>query len=121
MPVIWSGPSVSSSRHHPMSAVSGGASDIKSTGSRGPRMTSARKRQRSPSVKPTSPESESHSHACELASRGRAMPRVKNVSARSMASAMTKRSRLTTKDPMCRPAVAKNQAVIVHDTAVPMA
>lgn len=70
MPSSWSGPRVSPSTSQPMMAAIGGAKHISSEPSRGPIITNARKRQRSPIVRPTTPEMLSQAQAWAVASVG---------------------------------------------------
>ena len=60
----------------PYCVVMGGTMAMRSMDTRAPTRTKARKRQRSPTVKPTSPDTDSHSQAWADASTGKATPRV---------------------------------------------
>ena len=101
--------------------MSGGASDIIRVDNREPRTTKARNRHRSPKVKPTRPDTDSHSQARGGASTGSASPRTSQPSSASSPTARTSRTRLTVSEPMRRPAASNASAVATQQKAVPSA
>ena len=102
----------------PKMVVKSGTRVISSMEIRAPTRTKARKRQRSPIVNPTRPESPSHTQARGEASVGSGVPRVAKVKAPRRKTAMTRRIRLTGSEPTRRPAVWKARALTVQQQAV---
>ena len=102
----------------PSTVVSSGTVAISSIDTRAPNRTKARNRQRSPTVKPTTPDRDSHSQACAEASTGKATPRTNQEYRDSRTSAGTRRIRFSAREPIRRPAASKARAVTVQQQAV---
>ncbi len=102
----------------PRIVVKSGTRVINSMEIRAPTRTKARNRQRSPIVKPTRPDSPSHSQVWEEASVGSGVPRVTRVNAPKRNTAITSRIKFTGSDPTLRPAFWKASALTVQQQAV---
>ena len=87
----------------------------------GPSITKAWNKAASPSVSPNTPESVNHVHRSSPASNGKIEPYIMKWTIINMTAAINNRLRLTTTDPVFRPAIVKKVGPIEKQIDVPKA